>query len=77
MELINDVGAESVKTALEELSKTITHDYSADKVRLICDRRKEASEPVPAMKKDRLSAKSKDTLAQYDMLRELQTRMAG
>ena len=76
LELINDVGAESVKTALEELSKTITHDYSADKVRLICDRRKEASEPVPAMKKDRLSAKSKDTLAQYDMLRELQTRMA-
>ena len=77
LELINDIGAEGVKSALSELSRTITHDYSADKLKLVYDRQKEESETSTSMKEDRLSAKSKSTLEQYDRLRDLQTRRAG
>ena len=77
LELINDIGAEGVKSALSELSRTITHDYSADKLRLVYDRQKEESGTSTSMKEDRLSAKSKSTLEQYDRLRDLQTRRAG
>ena len=77
LELINDIGAEDVKLALSELSRTITHDYSADKLRLVYDRQKEESETGTSRKEDRLSAKAKSTLGQYDRLRDLQTRRAG
>ncbi len=77
LELINDIGAEDVKKALVELSKTITHDYSADKLRLIHDHQKEVGEGVSIPKKDKLSEKSKSTLVQYDKLRDLQTKRVG
>ena len=77
LELISDIGAERVKSALFELTRTVTRDFSVDKLRLICDRQKEASETNAGAKEDKLSTKSKSTLGQYDMLRDLQTRRAG
>ena len=81
--LIRDIGAEPVYTALKELEQKTTRDFSAAKVRLLYDRDaagisvSNKGEDHPAIKEDRLSRKSKETLKQYDHLRDMQTRRAG
>lgn len=77
LELINDIGAQRTAAALKELSKTVYHDYSVDKVKLAHDRLMEAETGLTKTGTDKLSAKSKSTLGQYDRLRDLQTRRAG
>ncbi len=76
LELAGEIGANNVYIALKELSKKISRDYSVDKVRLIHDKLKEETEGKSKTNEDRLSKKSKSTLGQYDILRDLQTRRA-
>ena len=77
LELINDIGAENVRAALDELSKKTACDYSAEKLRLVHERLSGVAESAMNVSGDRLSEKSKSTLEHYDILRDLQTRRAG
>lgn len=83
LSLSRDIGTEAVAAALEKLAQMVTGDFSAAKVRLICDQmaasgRTAGTQPTsPAVKEDRLSRKAKQTLKQYDLLRNAQTRRAG
>lgn len=80
--LIRDLGAEAVAAALEKLAQMVNSDFSVAKVRLLCDqlaagREADIQAAGPTVKEDRLSRKAKETLGQYDRLREIQTRRAG
>ena len=75
LELINEIGIDPVESALNTLIKMSTKDFNAQKVRMICDNNSEKNlNNRPGT--DRLSEKSKETLANYDRLRELQSRKA-
>lgn len=77
LELIADIGAEAVQTTLAALTKRSVKDLSAMKLRLVHDRLTEMDN-IKSMEygQDRLSLKSKSTLVQYDLLRELQNGRA-
>ena len=77
LELIDELGVETVEKAINRLSEIVINDYSADKIRLIYEH--EFNTELPQDKPygtDKLSEKSRQTLTQYDMLRDLQTRRA-
>lgn len=77
LELIDELGVESVEKSIKRLSEIVINDYSADKIRLIYEH--EGNTESPQEKPygtDRLSEKSRQTLTQYDLLRDLQTRRA-
>ena len=77
LELIAEIGVDSVEKTLLELSKRVNHDFSAEKLRLVYEHRKEASSPQTGRKEDKLSRRAKSTLRDYDRLRELQSGRAG
>ncbi len=71
LEIINEKGVEKVLAGIRKLLIISPRDLSADKVRVICDEiNKEPVMTNPGT--DRLSMKSKATLAQYDQLRQVQ-----
>ena len=74
LEIINEIGIDPVETALNTLVKMSTKDFNAQKVRMICDNSEKELNNKPGS--DRLSEKSKETLVNYDKLRELQSRKA-
>jgi len=81
LELIEEIGVENVAITLKELEKKLSTDFSAAKIRLVYDSifsqaSTDNSAQVP-IKEDKLSRKSKDTLKDYDRLRDIQTRKAG
>ena len=76
LELIADIGIEAVEQALAELTKKVTHDLSAEKLRLIHAHLEEASCGLTDQKEDKLSRKAKHTLRDYDRLRDLQSGRA-
>ena len=73
LELIAEIGVDSVEKALAELSKRVQHDLSAEKLRLIHAHLNEASNKQSGCKEDKLSCRAKSTLQNYDRLRELQS----
>ncbi len=78
LEIIYEKGADTVLEGLKKLTRLSPKDLSADKVKVICDKITEEESRKPGT--DRLSAKSKSTLSQYDRLRQIQQdeeRMAG
>ena len=78
LELMDELGVDAVEKALKKLAEIVINDYSADKIRLIHDHEALAeASPDKPYGNDRLSEKSRQTLSQYDILRELQTRRAG
>jgi hypothetical protein len=78
LELMDELGVDAVEKALKRLAEIVINDYSADKIRLIHDHEIQAvASPEKPYGNDRLSEKSRQTLSQYDILRELQTRRAG
>ena len=78
LELMDEIGVDAVERALEKLSEIVVNDYSAEKIRLI-HKNEGAAKPIQDKPygTDRLSEKSKQSLSQYDMLRDLQTRRVG
>lgn len=74
LEIIKEIGPEKVMDALKELSVLSPYDLNAQKVRLICDKNNENCISVTGT--DRLSEKSRETLKDYDILRDLQSRKA-
>jgi len=75
---MDELGVDAVEKALKRLAEIVINDYSADKIRLIHDHETKAvASPEKPYGNDRLSEKSRQTLSQYDILRELQTRRAG
>jgi len=76
LELMSEIGVDEVDAALTVLSQKMSHDLSADKLRLIHDNLASKAVVASSGKEDKLSAKSKSTLRDYDQLRKLQTRRA-
>lgn len=72
LEIIYEKGTVAVAASLKQLEALSPMDMSADKVRVICDKNKELDNSIKKTGTDRLSKKSKSTLAQYDKLRKLQ-----
>jgi len=70
LEIICEQGVEPVAAACKQLDRISPFDMSADKVAALCDSKLEVKTMSPGH--DRLSAKSKSTLPQYDMLRRIQ-----
>lgn len=71
LEIIYEKGAPAVLSALKRLEIISPMDMNALKVRVICENTGETMARKPGT--DRISAKSKRTLPQYDLLRKLQT----
>ena len=76
LELIGEIGIDSVEKALAELLKKVHHDLSAEKLRLVHEHLNEASNGKPTRKEDKLSRRAKSTLQNYDRLRALQSGRA-
>lgn len=72
MEIIYEKGVSEVENALLKLESLSPMDKSADKVKVICDKINENKSSIMKTGTDRLSQKSKNTLGQYDKLRQLQ-----
>ena len=71
LEIIKEVGAAAVMESLTALLEISPLDLSADKVKVTCDRLKERKE-IPAEKGiSPLGRKIKESLSQYDRLREV------
>ena len=73
LDVIYEYGAATVSEALCKLEKISPFDMSSDKAALICAKKEEALKQTN-IKTDRLSEKSKTTLAQYDRLRKVQNQ---
>ena len=73
LDVIYEYGATTVSEALCKLEKISPFDMSSDKAALICAKKEEALKQTN-IKTDRLSEKSKTTLAQYDRLRKVQNQ---
>ena len=76
LELIAEIGIDSVEKAISELLKKVNHDLSAEKLRLVYERLNEASSEQSDRKEDKLSRRAKSTLQNYDRLRALQSGRA-
>ena len=76
LELIAEIGIDSVEKALSELIKKVNHDLSAEKLRLVYEHLNEASSKQSDHKEDKLSRRAKSTLQNYDRLRALQSGRA-
>ena len=77
LELIDELGIDAVEAAINKLSEISVNDYSAEKLRMIHNHEVFTStDEAKPYGNDRLSEKSRQTLSQYDILRELQTRRA-
>ena len=73
LDVIYEYGATTVSEALCKLEKISPFDMSSDKAALICAKKEEVLKQTN-IKTDRLSEKSKTTLAQYDRLRKVQNQ---
>jgi hypothetical protein len=62
-----------VTEALRELEKLSPMDMSADKVKVICESRKEKEICITVPLNDHLTEKSRSTLSIYDILAALQS----
>ena len=74
LEIIYEKGIHAVTEALRELEKLSPMDMSADKVKVICESRKEKEICVTVPLNDHLTEKSRSTLSIYDKLAALQSR---
>ena len=70
LEIIKEIGADAVMTALDRLMKISPLDLSADKVKVVCDNQKEIQTFMTKTEYSPLGQKIKDSLIQYDRLRE-------
>lgn len=73
LEIIYEKGANAVFEAIKELEMISPTDMSADKVRVICDHRKEQNKLPVSSQTDYLTEKSRSTLAAYDKLAAFQS----
>ena len=72
--LMEEIGVEDTVKALGELEGLVTDDYSAAKIRIVHESHAKETSMAPACKEDKLSRKAKETLRQYDALRQIQMR---
>ena len=72
LELIYEKGVDSVIEALKKLEVLSPLDISPNKVKLICEKSEEIREERNQIGSDSISIKTKQTLSQYDALREFQ-----
>lgn len=70
LEVIYELGADSVLQALKRMERLSPKDMSAQKVRVICENTQSLTLQSPGS--DHLSEKAKSTLSQYDLLRRMQ-----
>ena len=70
LEVIYELGADSVQQALKRLERLSPKDMSARKVRVICGNAQQEKARAPGS--DRLSEKARSTLSHYDLLRKMQ-----
>ena len=70
LELIREDGVEKIEDAIDKLIKLTPNDLNVEKVRAFCNK----ENCIEKTGVDRLSEKSKSTLMQYDLLRELQNK---
>lgn len=70
LEIIYELGADTVLQALKRMERLSPKDMSAQKVRVICENARREGARLPGS--DHLSAKAKSTLSQYDLLRKMQ-----
>ncbi len=68
LEIIKELGADEVDKALKELRNITPSDLNPEKLKSFC----KTKNCINTAGQDRLSKKSKSTLSQYDMLRNLQ-----
>lgn len=72
LELIYEKGVDPVVEALKTLEKISPLDMSPSKVKLLCEKSEEVNKSRNQIGSDYISIKTKNTLSQYDALRELQ-----
>lgn len=71
--LIREQCIRAVMRAAEELYRVSPHDMSAEKLKLICEKKaKENTNEAPPIE-DRISRIAQNSLSKYDMLREIQS----
>lgn len=70
LEVIYELGADTVQQALKRMERLSPRDMSAQKVRVICENARREAPRQPGT--DHLSTKAKSTLSQYDLLRKVQ-----
>lgn len=70
LEIIKEKGVDKVEQALDEVLLITPNDLNAEKVRAVCNK----ENCIEKTGVDRLSEKSKQTLMQYDLLRNLQNK---
>jgi len=73
LEIIYEKGIHPVTEALKELEKLSPMDMSADKVKVICESKKEKENNFTTQLTDYLTEKSRNTLLIYDKLAALQS----
>lgn len=73
LEIIYEKGIHAVTEALKELEKLSPMDMSADKIKVICESRKEKENNLTMPLTDYLTEKSRSTLLIYDKLAALQS----
>ena len=72
LEIIYEKGVDAVTAAIKELERISPLDMSQEKVRAICDHMAEAKSSIKKEYTDTLSAKSRETLSQYNKLASIQ-----
>ncbi len=77
LELIYEKGVDPVAEAIEKLIKISPLDLSVSKVKLLCEKLEELKADRNKIGTDHLSIKIKNTLSQYDALREVQKERAA
>lgn len=77
LELIYEKGVDPVTEAIEKLIAISPLDLSASKVKLLCEKLDELKADRNTIGSDYLSIKTKNTLSQYDALREVQKERAA
>ena len=70
LEVIYEMGADTVQQALKRMERLSPKDMSAQKIRVICGNKLRKVPQQPSS--DHLSEKAKSTLSQYDLLRQMQ-----
>ena len=71
MEIIKEIGAKRVSEGLSTLVKISPFDLSADKVKVVCESLKYDDNSITGRTGSSLERKIKDSLCQYDRLREV------
>ena len=72
LEIIKEIGAKRVAEGLSTLVKISPFDLSADKVKVVCDSLKHDDNSITGQEGgSTLERKIKDSLCQYDRLREV------